>query len=73
MIDPVIDWFEMQQTPNKTATEVTDIAEKTWLIPPNVPQRLRSKNLTNHDQNPQANAIIELVHQTIGHIMHEDL
>ena len=31
MIDPVTGWFEMAQILNKTASEVADVAEKTWL------------------------------------------
>jgi hypothetical protein len=88
MIDPVTGWFEMQQIPNKTAAEVTDIAEKTWFTRYPLPQRitldseefmaeflkmvredygLKIKPITT--RNPQANAIIERVHQTMGSII----
>ena len=31
MIDPVTGWFEMAQILNKTAAEVANVAEETWL------------------------------------------
>jgi hypothetical protein len=80
----------MQQIPNKTAVEVTDIAEKMWFTRYLLPQKitldhrgkefmaefakmvredygLKIKPITT--RNPQANAIIERVHQTIGNII----
>ena len=30
MINPAIGWFEIAQIPNKTASEIADITEKTW-------------------------------------------
>ena len=31
MIDPATSWFELKLIPNKTALEVANIVEQTWL------------------------------------------
>ena len=89
MIDPVTGWFEMAQIPNKTAAEIADITEKTWLTHYPLPQRIvfdrgtefmaefakmchndygqKMKHITT--RNPQSNAIIEHIHQTIRNII----
>ena len=40
MIDPATGWFAMAQIPNKTAAEITYIAEKTWFNRYPLPQRI---------------------------------
>ena len=40
MIDPATGLFEMAQIPNKTAAEIADITEKTWLTRYPLPQQL---------------------------------
>ena len=40
MINPATGWFEMAQIPKKTATEIADIAEKTWFTPYPLPQQI---------------------------------
>ena len=40
MIDPATGWCEMSQIPNKTATEIADITEKTWFTRYPLPQRI---------------------------------
>ena len=40
MIDPATGWFEMAQTPNKTAAEISDITEKTWFTHYPLPQQI---------------------------------
>ena len=40
MIDPATGWFEMAQTPNKTAAEIADITKKTWFTCYPFPQRI---------------------------------
>ena len=89
MIDPAMGWFDMEQIPNKMATEIADIAEKTWFTRYPLPQRivfdrgtesmaefakicqndygLKMKPITT--RNPQSNAIIEQIHQTIGNVI----
>ena len=38
MINPATGWFEMAQIPDKTATEIADITEKTWFTRYPLPQ-----------------------------------
>ena len=38
MIDPAAGWFDMAQTPNKTAEKIADITEKTWFTSYPLPQ-----------------------------------
>ena len=40
MVDPAIGWFEMSQTPNKTAAEIADITKKTWCTRYPLPKRI---------------------------------
>ena len=40
MINPATGWFDMAQIPNKTAAEILDIIEKTWLTRYPLPQRI---------------------------------
>jgi transposase InsO family protein len=80
VIDPAIGWFEMRQIENKTAAEVADICEKTWYTLDQgtgfmaefakiVKDVYGLKIKAIRTRNPQANAIIECVHQTIGNII----
>ena len=39
MIDPATSCSEMSQIPNKTATEIADIAKKTWFTRYPLPQK----------------------------------
>ena len=38
MIDPATGWFDMAQIPNKTASEIVDITNKTWFTRYLLPQ-----------------------------------
>ena len=40
MIDPTTGWFKMAQIPNRTASEISDITEKTWFTRYPLPQRI---------------------------------
>ena len=97
MIDPATGWFEMKTTEGKSAMEVANIVEQTWLSRYPWPQEIvydrgsefmgDFANMIADDygitkrpitvRNPQANAIIERIHQTLGNIirtfeLHED-
>ena len=40
MINPATSWLEMAQIPNKTATGIADITEKTWFNRYPLPQKI---------------------------------
>ena len=89
MIDPATSWFELRQIKNKTAINVANVVEQTWLTRYPWPTQiifdrgtefmgefakmarddygLKTKPITT--RNPQANAIIERAHQTIGNMI----
>ena len=89
MIKPATGWFEMAQIPNKTASEIADIAKKNWFNGYPLPQRIVFDHGTKFmadfsrmcqndyvlkrelikNGNPQFNAIIEQIHQTVGNII----
>ena len=97
MIDPATGWFELHTIEGKSAMEVANIVEQTWLSRYPWPQELvydrgpefmgDFANMIADDygitkrpisvRNPQANSIIERIHQTLGNIirtfeLHED-
>ena len=89
MIDPATGWFEMKALKGKSAMEVANIVEQTWLSRYPWPQEIvydrgtefmgDFANMVADDygitkrpitgRNPQANAIIERIHQTLGNII----
>ena len=97
MIDPATGWFELKTTDGKSAMEVANIVEQTWLSRYPWPQEIvydrgsefmgDFANMIADDygitkrpitvRNPQANSMIERIHQTLGNIirtfeLHED-
>ena len=97
MIDPATGWFELKTTEGKTAIEVANIVEQTWLSRYPWPQEIvydrgsefmaEFATMISDDygitkrpitvRNPQANSMIERIHQTLGNIirtfeLHED-
>ena len=89
MIDPATGWFELQTTDGKSAMEVANQVEQTWLSRYPWPQEIvydrgsefmgDFANMIADDygitkrpitvRNPQANSIIERIHQTLGNII----
>ena len=89
MIDPATGWFEIKTTEGKSAMEVANIVETTWLSRYPWPQEIvydrgtefmgDFANMISDDygitkrpitvRNPQANSIIERIHQTLGNII----
>ena len=89
MIDPATGWFELKEISSKSADNVANVVEQTWLTwypRPSVitydrggefmaefakmvqdNYRIKCRPITT--RNPQANAIIECVHQTIGNML----
>ena len=91
MIDPVTGWSEVMQYNDKTAMEIANLVETTWLIRYPCPveitydrggeflsrefknilieQEYGIKTKTASSRNPQANTIIERIHQVLGNII----
>ena len=89
MIDPATGWFEMKLLNEKSAGNVANIVEQTWLTRYPWPQEItfdqgtefmaEFADMVENDynikkkpattRNPQANSIIERVHQTIGNMI----
>ena len=89
MIDPATGWFELKTTDGKSAMEVANIVEQTWLSRYPWPQEIvydrgsefmgDFANMIADDygitkrpimvRNPQANLMIERIHQTLGNII----
>jgi hypothetical protein len=89
MIDPANSWFEIKSIVDKTAINVAQVVETTWLTRYPWPQEItynrgtefmaefatmveddygiKKKPITT--RNPQANSIIERIHQTSGNII----
>ena len=89
MIDLAIGWFELHTTEGKSAVEIANLVEQTWLSRYPWPQEIVYNrgsefmgdfaNMIANDygitkrlisvRNPQANSIIERVHQTLENII----
>jgi transposase InsO family protein len=84
MIDPATGWFEIQQYDDKQSITVANIIEQEWFsrypwptqvtfdrgskfIGQDFQKMIKAKPITV--RNPQANAIVEWVHQVIGNII----
>ncbi len=89
MIDPATGWFEMVEIHDKTAVNIAEKVQQTWLTRyPRPSEIIYDKGtefmaefgeMIENDygikqrgiskRNPQANSIIERIHQTIGNII----
>ena len=89
MIDPATGWFEMKEIKDKTAINVADVVEQTWLTRYPWPTQIvydkgtefmaEFAKMIKDDygirkspasvRNPQANSILERIHQTIGNVI----
>ena len=89
MIDPATSWFEMRQITNKSAINIANLVEQTWLSRYPWPRRITFDRGTEFMadiaqmiqddygikkypctvRNPQANSILERIHQVIGNML----
>ena len=89
MIDPATGWFEMREINTKSADNIANILEQSWLSRYPWPSKIifdrgsefkaEVTKMLKEDygatvsptttRNPQANSIVERVHQTIGNII----
>ena len=89
MIDPATGWFKMKEIKDKTAINVADVVEQTWLTRYPWPTQIvydkgtefmaEFAKMIKDDygirkspasvRNPQANYILERIHQTIGNVI----
>jgi hypothetical protein len=78
MIDPATGWFEIVEATKKSATSIQDLFHNTWLARYLRPQfivfdnvyktimALKPNQLQVTTINPQANSIIEQVHEVVN-------
>ena len=84
-VDPVTGWFEIAKIPDKTSARISQIFNNTWLSRYPRPRKVIFVNENEFKKpllrdfsikptattikNPQANSILEKVHQVLGNMV----
>jgi len=79
VIDPATGWLELKEIKNKEAINIANLVEQTWLTRRGTEFMGKFAQMIEQDygiirkgttvRNPQANSVLERIHQTLGNII----